>query len=77
MQSKERDRLFSTHVRDVADIKIPWLFSLLQACSATVSAEPGQFRFEIPSSPGEWHSVPEVGLFIVGMPWIESQSQIH
>lgn len=75
MTDEERHSLFCTHVREVAGIKMPWLFPLLDASAAAIYTQPGVFLFVLPSNPTTWHDVPEMANLIASLPWVDQDSK--
>lgn len=69
--------LFIAHVREVAGVKMPYLFPLLDACSASFYAEPGVFLFALPAAPAAWFDVPDLALLISTVPWIHHDTKSH
>jgi hypothetical protein len=72
-----RDSLFASHVREIADLKLPWLFPLLIHCSAQIYVEKGLFLFAIPNSPSLWYSIPEIGNLVTTVPWVDQSNPLH
>lgn len=75
MTDEQRHDLFSAHVNQVAEIKMPWLLPLLAASNAAVYAAPGVFLFAVPKISETWHSIPEMAHLIGSVPWVEPDTK--
>lgn len=75
LTSEECHAMFAQYVRDIADLKMPWLYPLLEAANAEIYTQPGIFFVAVPTSPGDWHSVPELGNLITHVPWVTEDSK--
>lgn len=75
MTDEQRHVLFSAHVNQVAEIKMPWLFALLAASNAAVYAAPGVFLYVLPMISETWHHIPEMANLIGCVPWVEPDNK--